>query len=110
MKMGAVRSPICTEHTMRIRCPNCGERDQREFSYLGDASVTRPAPGAAAPQEAFHAYVYLRANPAGPHREFWYHAAGCHAWLVVTRNTITHDIADAQRAGEAAAAAETARS
>ena len=24
---------------------------------------------------------------AGPHREYWYHGAGCHAWLVVTRNT-----------------------
>ena len=31
-------------------------------------------------------------NPAGPHREFWYHGAGCHAWLVVERDTRTHAI------------------
>ena len=37
-------------------------------------------------------YVYLRDNPAGRHREFWYHAFGCRAWLSVTRDTRTHAI------------------
>jgi heterotetrameric sarcosine oxidase delta subunit len=37
-------------------------------------------------------YVYLRTNPAGPHRELWYHGSGCHGWLVVTRDTLTHEI------------------
>ena len=46
------------------------------------------------PTQAFHDYVYLRDNPAGLHRELWYHGAGCHAWLVVTRNTRTHEISD----------------
>ena len=59
---------------MRIPCPYCGERDVREFSYLGDANVVRPKTDDAA---AFHAYVNLRDNPAGAHREFWYHASGC---------------------------------
>ncbi len=27
---------------MRIPCPHCGERDLREFSYLGDATLARP--------------------------------------------------------------------
>jgi sarcosine oxidase subunit delta len=37
-------------------------------------------------------YIYLRDNNCGWHREFWYHAAGCRAWLVVTRDVTTHEI------------------
>jgi methylglutamate dehydrogenase subunit B len=77
---------------MRIACPHCGARDVREFSYLGDATVERPDPGAPAALARFVDYVYLRDNPAGPHRELWYHASGCQAWLVVTRDTRTHAI------------------
>ena len=45
-----------------------------------------------ASEAAWVDYVYLRDNPAGPHREHWYHGAGCHAWLVVTRDIRTHEI------------------
>lgn len=76
---------------MRIPCPYCGPRDSSEFSYLGDATVRRPGPENA-DALTMHDYVYLRSNPAGPHDEFWYHASGCHAWLVVTRDTLTHEI------------------
>ena len=79
---------------MRIPCPFCGPRGNEEFTYLGDASVRRPAPSAD-DATAFHEYVYLRDNPSGPHQELWYHGAGCHKWLVVTRNTRTHEIAGA---------------
>jgi sarcosine oxidase subunit delta len=77
---------------MRITCPHCGARDVREFAYLGDADVQRPDPSAADAVERFTAYVYLRDNPAGVHRELWYHGSGCHAWLVVSRDTVTHAI------------------
>ena len=82
---------------MRIDCPYCGARDQGEFSYLGDASPERPRdPPEVALDEAamarWTAYVYQRDNPAGPHRELWQHVAGCRAWLVVTRDTVTHEI------------------
>ena len=43
----------------------------------------------AATDAALFDYVYLRDNPAGAHRELWYHGAGCRAWLVVTRDTRT---------------------
>jgi methylglutamate dehydrogenase subunit B len=76
---------------MRIDCPHCGERDAREFTYLGDASVRRPDPLAPDALEQFASYVYVRDNPAGLHREFWYHAP-CEAWLVVARDTRTHEI------------------
>ncbi|MFG1421433.1 sarcosine oxidase subunit delta [Roseixanthobacter liquoris] len=81
---------------MRIPCPYCGLRDAHEFSYLGDATLTRPDPEAANAPEAFFQYVYLRDNPAGPHEELWYHAAGCRQWLVVSRDTRTHAISGAR--------------
>ncbi|KFC75721.1 Sarcosine oxidase, delta subunit, heterotetrameric [Bosea sp. LC85] len=76
---------------MRITCPHCGARDVQEFTYLGDANPQRPE-GMATTEAAMHDYVYQRDNPAGRHRELWYHSAGCHAWLVVTRDTRTHAI------------------
>ena len=81
---------------MRIPCPHCGARDLREFTYLGDATLTRPDPNAPDAAERFYDYVYLRDNPAGPHDEFWYHGAGCQAWLTVTRDTRTHNILSAR--------------
>jgi sarcosine oxidase subunit delta len=77
---------------MRIHCPHCGVRDIREFTYLGDATIARPDPDAADATDHFVAYVYLRDNPAGDHREFWYHGAGCQTWLAVERDTKTHGI------------------
>jgi sarcosine oxidase subunit delta len=79
---------------MRIPCPYCGSRDAAEFSYLGDASVTRPDTATAGVDSdvAMYDHVYLRDNPAGPLREYWYHGAGCHGWLVVERDTRTHHI------------------
>jgi methylglutamate dehydrogenase subunit B len=75
---------------MLIPCPHCGPRIHDEFTYLGDATLERPP--AAAGETAFFEYVYLRENPCGRHREWWFHAAGCHAWLVVERDTRTHEI------------------
>jgi sarcosine oxidase subunit delta len=91
---------------MRIQCPHCGERDNGEFSYLGDASVLRPD-GMDASAQAMHDYVYLRDNLAGPIRELWYHGAGCRAWLVVSRDTRTHAISDVSPARDVALARKT---
>jgi len=41
---------------------------------------------------AFAEAVYLRDNPAGLHREHWFHSAGCQSWLLVERDTRTHEI------------------
>ena len=77
---------------MRIRCPYCGERSNDEFTVLGDADALLARPTDSEPQ-AFYEYAYVRDNPAGQHRELWYHSAGCRRWLVVTRDTRTHGIA-----------------
>jgi heterotetrameric sarcosine oxidase delta subunit len=84
---------------MRLTCPFCGERDAQEFSYLGDATLRRPDPAAPDAPGAFHDYVYLRDNPAGLHREYWHHVAGCRSWLVVTRDTRSHEVAAVELAG-----------
>jgi methylglutamate dehydrogenase subunit B len=93
---------------MRIHCPHCGERDLQEFAYRGDATVVRPD-GMSAGQDAVFDYVYIRANPAGPHREHWYHTA-CHAWLVVTRNTVTHEVTGVELARDVTLAQQQAAS
>ncbi len=76
---------------MRITCPICGARDRREFTYMGDAvALERPEKGAA--PEAWDDYLHNRDNPAGETRDLWYHESGCAAWIVVTRNTVTHEV------------------
>lgn len=89
---------------MRIACPHCGSRDVQEFSYLGDAKPQRPD-GMDATAAAMSDYVHQRDNPAGAHRELWYHAAGCHAWLVVTRDTRSHAIDSVETMAQAKAGA-----
>ena len=47
-------------------------------------------------------YAYLRDNPAGVHRELWFHEQGDRSWLVVTRDTQTHEILGAELARDVA--------
>ena len=76
---------------MMIPCPYCGPRLSGEFVYRGDAGLMeRPDPQA--PEAVWTDYVFMRDNPAGLHRELWYHAVGCGAWLIVERDTRSHDI------------------
>ncbi|AGM41164.1 sarcosine oxidase subunit delta [Spiribacter salinus M19-40] len=76
---------------MRIHCPFCGERDEHEFSYGGDAMRLRPDESNT-DQTCWSAYVFLRDNPRGWHQEYWQHVHGCRAWICVTRNTMSHEV------------------
>ncbi len=88
---------------MIINHPLLGPRDAQEFTYLGDASlIDRPDWEAADAQEQFYEYAYLRDNPAGEHRELWFHEIGDRSWLVVTRNTLTHEITSVEMARDVA--------
>jgi sarcosine oxidase subunit delta len=81
---------------MRLTCPLCGERDRREFTYYGaEDYLNRPA--ADAPAAAWDDYLHNRNNPAGVTRDLWYHEQGCAQWLLVTRNTVTHEITGVER-------------
>ncbi len=78
---------------MIIDHPLLGPRDASEFTYLGDAAlIARPDWRSETAQSDFHDYLYLRDNPAGAHRELWFHEQGDRSWLVVTRDTLTHEI------------------
>lgn len=94
---------------MIINHPLLGPRDAQEFTYLGDAALIDRPDGlsfadATAAQDAFHDYLYLRDNPAGEHRELWFHEQGDRSWLVVTRNTVTHEITKVELARDVARA------
>jgi len=78
---------------MRLNCPICGDRDRREYYYQGSAvALDRPAPDAG--EAAWDDYMHLRDNPAGRTRDLWQHDGGCGVWIVVTRDTVTHEIFD----------------
>ena len=95
---------------MIIDHPLLGPRDAAEFVYRGDASlIERPDGLAEGADEAFHDWLYLRDNPAGEHRELWYHEGGDRSWLVVTRDTLTHEISKVELARDVARAAGRSR-
>ncbi|GGG75056.1 sarcosine oxidase subunit delta [Salipiger pallidus] len=81
---------------MLIPHPLLGLRDAQEFTYLGDASLMSPPPSD--DPEALERHVHLRDNPAGLLRELWFHEQGDRSWLVVTRDTRTHEILGAELA------------
>ncbi|WP_420334654.1 sarcosine oxidase subunit delta [Roseibium sp.] len=90
---------------MIIPHPLLGPRDAEEFVYLGDASLLdRPDWQEENADAAFFTYQYLRDNPAGTHRELWFHEQGDRSWLVVTRDTTTHDILNVEFASDVALA------
>ena len=91
---------------MLINHPHLGPRDAAEFVYLGDASlINRPDWQSENASDEFYEYLYLRDNPAGVIRELWFHAQGDRSWLVVTRNTLTHEITKVELARDVALAA-----
>lgn len=90
---------------MLIPHPLLGPRDAQEFTYLGDARlIERPDGMGEDALAAFNDYVYLRDNPAGLHRELWFHEQGDRSWLIVTRDTVTHRIVGAELARDVALA------
>ena len=75
---------------LRIDCPVCGPRSETEFTYGEDATVTRPDHNEPDMQPWID-YVFVRDNPRGWHKEYWHHVQGCRQWLVLERNTLTHE-------------------
>ncbi|MCD7111354.1 sarcosine oxidase subunit delta [Rhizobium sp. DKSPLA3] len=88
-----------------VPCPHCGARPKEEFTIRG-AALARPR--ADADPAAWMDYVYLRDNPRGRYEEHWHHTAGCRRWLVVTRDTATHEIAASRDASVGAERTEGA--
>jgi sarcosine oxidase, subunit delta len=81
-----------------IPCPWCGQRDEVEFRYGGEAHISRADPGA--DDAAWADYLYLRDNPKGVIAERWVHQAGCRRWFNLLRDTVSHRIIAVYRIGE----------
>ncbi len=78
---------------MLIPCPWCGPRDESEF-VCGGERVQPRSEAVALGDDAWLERMMIRANRRGAHVETWWHAKGCLAWFAITRDTLTHEIAD----------------
>ena len=85
-----------------IPCPVCGLRDHSEFTYYRPAGE---APGLDARQQDWVQYLFIRENAKGPVREYWQHLQGCRLWLIVERDTLTHEVSSVEIAHSGAAGA-----
>ena len=86
---------------MIINHPLLGPRDISEFIYLGDSTLlNRPNWDDEKAEDNFYKYLYLRENVAGMHKELWFHQQGDRSWLVISRNTVTHEIIKVELAAE----------
>ncbi len=83
-----------------IPCPYCGERDETEFSYGGEAHIVRPKTPEALSDAEWADYVFMRPNSKGILLERWVHAHGCRRWFNVARDTLTYEIHAVYKAGE----------
>lgn len=81
---------------MQIPCPRCGPRAQAEFVYER-ALESLIVPGV--DDEAAMERLFTRSNPKGVSEELWRHTMGCRAWLVVTRDRVTHEISATRAIG-----------
>ena len=83
-----------------IPCPWCGDRDESEFAYGGEAHIRRPPDPDALDDAAWADYLFMRTNPKGRHRERWCHRHGCGRWFNVERHTVSHEIVSSYPMGE----------
>ncbi len=83
-----------------IKCPWCGERDEKEFSYGGEAHITRPQNPDSLSDEEWADYLFMRKNTKGVFLERWNHAHGCRRWFNARRDTTSHEIQAVYKMGE----------
>ncbi len=79
---------------LRLTCPFCGARNESEFVYGGPAKSRRPDDPSELSEAEWVNYLTSPANPLGPVEEKWWHTRGCGQWLTITRDTVTHEIAE----------------
>jgi sarcosine oxidase, subunit delta len=77
---------------MLIPCPHCGERNEDEFICWSESEPVRPAVPNDLSDAEWVDYIYNHTNRKGWSSERWFHSRGCGRWIVIRRNTITHEI------------------
>jgi sarcosine oxidase subunit delta len=84
-----------------IRCPYCEEeRPETEFRNAGEAHIARSHRIVSETDEAFEAFLFLRANPKGIIFERWRHIHGCARFFNAVRDTVSDRFLMTYRAGE----------
>ena len=85
-----------------ITCPWCGDREETEFGYGGQAHVAYPAQPEDLTDEEWAQYLFFRENPKGPFAERWVHSAGCRRWFNAVRDTVSNEFLRIYKPGGAA--------
>ena len=83
-----------------IPCPYCGERQESEFSYGGEAHIERPKEPEKLSDQEWAEYLFMFTNTKGVFFERWVHSHGCRRWFNVARDTVTYKILAAYEMGE----------
>ena len=83
---------------MLIPCPWCGNRDESEFSYGGEAHLERPQDSCS--DKEWTEYIFMRKNIKGEHKERWIHINGCRQWFNAVRNTTTNSFLQTCKPGK----------
>ena len=95
---------------MIIDHPLLGPRDAPNSSISAmPRLIDRPDRQAEDAAEAFYEYVYLRDNPAGEHRELWYHEQGDRPGWSSRATPLTHEITGVELARDVARGAGARR-
>ena len=90
-----------------ITCPYCGQRDETEFTYGGEANISRPLDPDALNDEQWADYLFNRSNTKGLFQEIWNHSAGCRRWFNAERDTVTYKFSSFYKIGEKAPGASS---
>ncbi len=85
-----------------IKCPYCGERPEIEFSYGGQAHLTRPPNPSTLSDQDWGDYLNIRRNRKGAQDERWRHVHGCARFFNAVRDTGSDQILSTYRIGESA--------
>jgi len=83
-----------------IACPYCGKRPEIEFTYGGQAHLTRPSRPAELDDAAWAEFLYMRVNTKGIYAERWRHARGCGRFFNALRDTTTDHFLAFYKSGE----------
>ncbi len=75
---------------LQLRCPWCGERDEVEFAYGGEAAIAYPLEPAGLSDEEWASFLFFRDNLNGAFAERLVHTHGCRRWFDVVRDTVTN--------------------
>ena len=83
-----------------IHCPYCDETlPEVEFTYAGEAHVARAADPSSQSDAEWESFLYIRANPKGPHAERWRHLHGCGRFFNAVRDTVSDRFLTTYKAG-----------